>query len=80
MENKTKVEQAYLEILSLLRKYNDICNFDVDSFETKSKHHLFGLELKEKYGLNIDPTRINSFGRIDASLPPNCWGPSIATQ
>lgn len=59
MENKT--QKAYSEIFALIKKHKDVCIiFDVDDLERKSKVHLFGLELKEKYGLNVDPKNINS--------------------
>ncbi len=57
---KSKVEKAYSEILKVLKKNKDICVFDVDDLEMKSKLHLFGLQLKEEYGLNIDPTHVRS--------------------
>lgn len=60
MENK--VEKAYKEILKVLKKHKDICVFDVDRLEEKAKNHLFGVELKEKYGFNIDPKIINNMG------------------
>jgi hypothetical protein len=53
-------KEAYSEILKTLKKYKDICIFDIDNLERQSKYHLFGLELKEKYGLNIDPIKIES--------------------
>lgn len=52
--------QAYSEILNALNKHREICAFDVDGLGRRAKTHLFGLELKEKYGLNIDPYRIDS--------------------
>ena len=58
MENET--EKAYKEILKVLKKHKDSIVFDVDTLEIKARHHLFGIELKEKYGLNIDPKGINS--------------------
>ena len=59
MENEVK--KAYKDVLKVLKKHKDIICFDVDSLETKAKLHLFGVELKEKYKLNIEPTRINRF-------------------
>lgn len=56
--NETK--KAYKEILDVLSKYKDICNYSIDDLRNKSEEHLFGLELKEKYGFDIDPTEISS--------------------
>ena len=53
-------EKAYKEILKVLNKYKSDIAFDVDSLEIKAKHHLFGVELVEKYGFNLDPKRIQS--------------------
>jgi len=55
-----KVKKAYDEILKVLHKNREICVFDVSDLERKAKIHLFGLELKEVYGLNIDPKQVNS--------------------
>ena len=52
--------KAYKEILEVLNKYRDITIFDYNNLEQKSKYHLFGLELKEKYGLNVEPRDIRS--------------------
>src|SRR5699024_2542344 len=44
----------------LLHKNKELCVFDVNDLERKAKTHLFGLELKEVHGLNIDPKQVNS--------------------
>lgn len=62
MDNSAK--KAYSEILKTLKKYKDVCVFDIDDLERKSKFHLFGIELKEKYGLNIEPRHIQSLDWI----------------
>lgn len=54
-----QVKKAYNEILKVLNKYKDVCVFDIDDLEQKAKIHLFGLELKEIYRLNIDPKQVN---------------------
>lgn len=59
-----KVKKAYDEILKALHKYREVCVFDVSDLERKAKIHLFGLELKEVYGLNIDPKQVNSIDWI----------------
>lgn len=51
-------EKAYKEILEVLNKYKSEIAFDVDDLEGKAKHHLFGIDLVEKYGFNLDPKTI----------------------
>jgi len=53
-------QKAYKEILKLLNKHKDILNFDVPHLERQAAYHLLGLELKQVYGLNIDPKDINN--------------------
>jgi hypothetical protein len=55
-----EAKQAYSEILQTLKKYKDVCVFDIEDLEMKSKYHLFGIELKEVYGLDIDPKKVKS--------------------
>jgi len=55
-----ETKKIYDSILKIARKNKDLLNFDFDSLELKAKNHLFGLELKEVYGLNIDEKRINN--------------------
>jgi hypothetical protein len=57
--------KAYSEILKTLKKYKDVCVFDIEDLERKSKCHLFGIELKENFGFNIDPKIINSCDWFD---------------
>jgi hypothetical protein len=57
---KATANQAYSEILNTLKKYKDICVFDVDDLERKAKWHLFGIKLKDEFGLDIDPKRVQS--------------------
>lgn len=56
--NTTK--KAYKEILKALNKYKSEIVFDVDDLERKAKQHLFGIDLVEKYGFNLDPKIIYS--------------------
>lgn len=60
-----KEKNAYNEVFKVLNKYKDILIFDINDLQTKSKLHLLGLELKEVYGLDIDPRAIRSFDWID---------------
>ena len=55
-----KTEKAYKEILKALNKYKSEIVFDVDRLEAKAKRHLFGVELVEKYGFDLDPKKIIS--------------------
>ena len=54
-----KTKKGYEEILKVLNKYKDEIVFDVDDLKRKAKHHLFGIELVEKYGFKIDPKQIH---------------------
>lgn len=51
---------AYSEILKALDKHEKICVYDIASLRAMADRHLFGLELKELHGLNVDPTIIKS--------------------
>lgn len=57
---KEEAIKAYNAILKLVKKHESICIFDYEEMARKSKSHLFGLELKETYGLNVSPEKINS--------------------
>ena len=57
-----KTKEAYDEIFKVLRKHKDVCIFDVDDLKRRADLHLYGLELKEKYGLDIDPKRVDNPG------------------
>lgn len=59
-----KIKKAYDEILKVLYEHKEICVFDINDLEEKIKKHLFGLELKEIYGLNIDPKEIYSINNL----------------
>jgi len=58
--NLEKTKKAYEEIFSAIDKHRDIITFDYNDLLCKSKIHLFAIELKEKYGLNIEPQNIRS--------------------
>jgi hypothetical protein len=53
-------KKAYKKIFGLIKKYKDVCAFNVEDLERKSKIHLFGIELRESYGLNINPMSVDS--------------------
>ena len=54
-----ETKKIYDSILKIAKKNKDLLNYDFQSLELESKNHLFGLELKEVYGLEIDEKRIN---------------------
>lgn len=58
--NLEATKKAYNEILKAMKKHKDICVFDIETLERQSNIHLYGLELKEKYGLDIDPKQVKS--------------------
>lgn len=53
-----ETKKIYDSILKIARKNKDLLNFDFQDLESKAKYHLFGLELKEVYGLNINEKTI----------------------
>jgi len=55
-----KAQKAYKEVFNILNKHKEICMFDIQDLKRKSNIHLFAIELKEKYNLNIDVDRVNS--------------------
>lgn len=57
---KKEVEKAYNEIFEVINKYRDIISVEFMALEPKAIYHLFGLELKETFGFDIDPKEIRS--------------------
>lgn len=57
-----KVTKAYEEIFKVMRKHKDIIVLDIEALEMTSNIHLFALELKDVYGLNIDLKQVTSLG------------------
>lgn len=55
-----ETKKVYDSILKIAKKYKDSLNYDFSMMELTAKNHLFGLELKEKYGLNVDLKRIDN--------------------
>lgn len=55
-----ETEKIYKQILRLLKKHKDRLNIDVEEINRRAECHLYGLKLKEKYGFNIDPKRIDN--------------------
>lgn len=58
---KTKSHKAYEEIFKVLNKHRDAISFNIEDLESKARCHLFGVELKEQYGLNIDPKQVHDY-------------------
>jgi hypothetical protein len=53
-----EIREAYDEILDILRKHDVLHLVNAGELERQVELYLFGLELKETYGLNIDPSQI----------------------
>lgn len=58
------IKESYNEVFLLLNKHKDLLAFNIEDLEKKRDAHLFGIELKEKYGLNIDPKKVNSTSKV----------------
>jgi len=71
-----KAEKAYNEIFEAIKKYGDLTVFNIAELERQSKCHLCGIELKEKYGFDIDPKTITSFEwvRLNNNFTVGLWG------
>jgi hypothetical protein len=52
--------KAYKEIFKTLEKHKDSVVFNIDNLKQRAELHLWGLKLKEVYGLNIDLRDITS--------------------
>jgi len=48
-----EAKKAYEEIFEVINKHSKLCVFSVSRLKQEARYHIFGLELKEKYGLNI---------------------------
>jgi hypothetical protein len=59
-KEKINAKLAYAEVMDVLKKHKDICVFDIDDLDRRAACHLFGIKLKEDYGLDIDPKRVES--------------------
>lgn len=74
------MEKAYKEIFKVLNKYKDDVVFDIDDLKRKSEYHLFGLKLRNEYGLDINPKKVNNLNwfKIDefwiGDLSIGLWG------
>lgn len=77
-----KEKKAYIEIFELIKKYEDMCVFDLVDLERKSQHHLLGIELKEMYGFNIDPKIVHSLDYINFGRYMNLcqWGEGTSRE
>jgi len=60
-------KEDYDAILKMIKKHKDNIVFDVDELQRKADCHLFGLQLRDVYGLNIDPKKVNSTTYFKAS-------------
>lgn len=64
MEEAKRIKKIYSEVLKVLKKHKDDMVFSVDKLEEQANAHIFGVELKEKYGLNIDLKKIHDTNYI----------------
>lgn len=55
-----KTEEIYEKIFKIIEEAGDKTIFNLADLRRQADNHLFGLELRDKYGLDIDPTRIHS--------------------
>lgn len=55
-----ETKKVYDSLLKIAIKNKELINYDVKDLELKAKNHLFGLELKEVHGLDVNPTRIDN--------------------
>jgi len=53
-----EAKKMYSEIFGMIRKYGDETVFNIGRLEERTECHLFGIKLKEEYGLDIDPKAI----------------------
>jgi len=62
-----KAKKTYDKILSIVLENEEFLNFNHSDLMGQANAHLFGIELKEKYGLNVDPTEFqhNTFKKFD---------------
>lgn len=60
MSKLEETTAVYNSILKIVKENKDLLNFDFSELELKAKNHLFGLELKEVYGLDINEKKINN--------------------
>lgn len=74
--NYKESKEMYREILSILDNYSNDLIYDIEDLKQKSECHLFGLKLKEVYGLDIDPKRIDSteYIRVGQYMSISMWG------
>ena len=73
-----KTAEIYKNILEATKQYNEkeLNNWDIDAIITKAKLYLYGVSIIEKYGLNIDPSKINNFGynKLNDYISIGYWG------
>lgn len=55
-----EITKIYESILKIARKNKDVLNYDLYDLELKAKNHLFEIELKETYGLELGNRKINN--------------------
>lgn len=73
MKELERIKKIYKEILDIIKKYEDDIVLNVSELEEKIKLHLFGVKLKEKYGLNVVPQSIRSLNYISFGDYKSIW-------
>lgn len=69
------MEKTYKKIFRILNKYKSEIVFDLDSLETRAKNHLFGVDLVEKYGFDLDPKIIinSDYQKLKENVSIGFW-------
>lgn len=78
MKKEITAKQAYASIFKLMNKHKELCNFDIGTLKFKADTHLFGLRLRDNYGLDIDPKKITSLDWVNLGnfMAIGLWGPA----
>lgn len=74
-----KSKNTYDKLFKIIKENRDCLSFsdyELECLISKSKSHLFGFELKEKYGFDIDPKIIKQSNHCELETPiyaVNCY-------
>ena len=70
-----EIKKAYKEILDVINKHRDIVVYDYEELDNISKKHLFGIELKEKYGIDTNVRNVSlDYNRFGEYRAIGWWG------
>lgn len=69
-------KEVYDAILTISEKYKDLISFNVSELRSQAEKHLLGLELRDVYGLNIDPKKVYNldYFKIGDYMSIGMWG------